>query len=224
MGPPPPRAPAAASCTVRVHPARPREACQGSVSSSVHGLRPRPGKLAGDVRPGGRVLPAGTPGLPRRAVRRSRRRHRAGRGDRLLEIGCATGKATLPLARRRFRVTCVEPGAQLAAAARRNLSGPGRGDHRTAFRGLAAARTGSSAWSSPRPRGTGSTRLPATPWPGGHYGPAATSPSGTPPTSSPATVTRSSASSRTSTTRSAKGCRRAPSGRARANWRSGRLR
>jgi len=44
-------------------------------------------------------------------------------GDRLLEVGCATGKATLPLARRGFRITCVELGADLAAAARRNLAG-----------------------------------------------------------------------------------------------------
>jgi SAM-dependent methyltransferase len=44
-------------------------------------------------------------------------------GDRLLEVGCATGKATLPLARRGFRITCVELGAALAAAARRNLAG-----------------------------------------------------------------------------------------------------
>jgi SAM-dependent methyltransferase len=44
-------------------------------------------------------------------------------GDRLLEVGCATGKATLPLARRGFRITCVELGAHLAAAARRNLAG-----------------------------------------------------------------------------------------------------
>jgi SAM-dependent methyltransferase len=43
-------------------------------------------------------------------------------GDRLLEIGCATGKATIPLARRGFRVTCVEIGAALAAAARQNLA------------------------------------------------------------------------------------------------------
>jgi SAM-dependent methyltransferase len=41
---------------------------------------------------------------------------------RLLEVGCATGKATLPLARRGFRITCVEPGAALAAAARANLA------------------------------------------------------------------------------------------------------
>ena len=44
-------------------------------------------------------------------------------GDRLLEVGCATGKATLPLARRGFRITCMELGAELAAAARRNLAG-----------------------------------------------------------------------------------------------------
>src|SRR5262249_59186003 len=42
-------------------------------------------------------------------------------GDRLLEVGCATGKATIPLARRGFRITCVELGADLAAEAPRNL-------------------------------------------------------------------------------------------------------
>jgi SAM-dependent methyltransferase len=45
-----------------------------------------------------------------------------GAGDRLLELGCATGKATLPLARRGFRITCVELGPALASAARRNLA------------------------------------------------------------------------------------------------------
>jgi SAM-dependent methyltransferase len=44
-------------------------------------------------------------------------------GDRLLELGAATGKATLPLARRGFQVTALEPGPHLAAAARRNLAG-----------------------------------------------------------------------------------------------------
>lgn len=43
-------------------------------------------------------------------------------GDRLLEVGCATGKATLPLARRGFRITCVEIGPALAAVARANLA------------------------------------------------------------------------------------------------------
>jgi SAM-dependent methyltransferase len=44
-------------------------------------------------------------------------------GDHLLEVGPATGKATLPLARRGFRITCVELGSDLAAEARRNLAG-----------------------------------------------------------------------------------------------------
>jgi SAM-dependent methyltransferase len=46
-----------------------------------------------------------------------------GPGDRVLEVGCATGKATLPLARRGFAVTCVELGPALAAAVRANLAG-----------------------------------------------------------------------------------------------------
>ena len=46
-------------------------------------------------------------------------------GDRLLEVGCATGKATVPLARRGFRITCIELGPELAAAARRNTGGLG---------------------------------------------------------------------------------------------------
>jgi SAM-dependent methyltransferase len=41
---------------------------------------------------------------------------------RLLEIGCATGKATLPLAARGFRLTCLEMGPRLAAVARGNLA------------------------------------------------------------------------------------------------------
>ena len=44
-------------------------------------------------------------------------------GDHLLEVGCATGKATRPLARRGYRITCVELGAELAAVARQNLAG-----------------------------------------------------------------------------------------------------
>jgi SAM-dependent methyltransferase len=44
-------------------------------------------------------------------------------GARLLEVGCGTGKATLPLAARGFRITCLEPGRHLAATARRNLAG-----------------------------------------------------------------------------------------------------
>jgi SAM-dependent methyltransferase len=43
-------------------------------------------------------------------------------GGRILEIGCGTGKATLPLARRGYRILCLEPGANLAAIARRKLA------------------------------------------------------------------------------------------------------
>ena len=46
----------------------------------------------------------------------------AGR-DELCEVGCASGKATLPLARRGFAISCVELGGALAAEARRNLAG-----------------------------------------------------------------------------------------------------
>ena len=45
-----------------------------------------------------------------------------GPGSRILEIGCGTGQATLPLAQRGFRVTAVEVGAELAAIARRKLA------------------------------------------------------------------------------------------------------
>ena len=41
---------------------------------------------------------------------------------RIVEIGCGTGQATIPLAERGFRITCVELGQQLAAVARRKLS------------------------------------------------------------------------------------------------------
>jgi SAM-dependent methyltransferase len=43
-------------------------------------------------------------------------------GDRLLEIGPGTGKATVPLAERGLDVTAVELGQALAAVARRNLA------------------------------------------------------------------------------------------------------
>ena len=42
-------------------------------------------------------------------------------GGRILEIGCGTGQATVPFARRGYRVLCVELGENLAALARRNL-------------------------------------------------------------------------------------------------------
>src|SRR3954471_8259512 len=42
-------------------------------------------------------------------------------GSRVLELGCGTGQATVPLARRGFEVVAVELGAGLAEVARRNL-------------------------------------------------------------------------------------------------------
>jgi SAM-dependent methyltransferase len=59
---------------------------------------------------------------------------------RLLEVGCATGKATIPLARRGFQITCVEIGAGLAAEARRNLA---------AFPGVEVVQAAFETW---RPR------------------------------------------------------------------------
>jgi SAM-dependent methyltransferase len=43
-------------------------------------------------------------------------------GGRILEVGCGTGKATVPLASRGYRIQCVEPGANLAAVAEQNLA------------------------------------------------------------------------------------------------------
>ena len=78
-----------------------RETFNG-VAGSYHGVRPGyPRELFDDLVAIARLLP----------------------GDHLLEVGCGTGKATLPLARRGFRITAIEPGQDLAAVARRNLAG-----------------------------------------------------------------------------------------------------
>src|SRR5258708_4832991 len=42
---------------------------------------------------------------------------------RVLEIGCGTGQATLPMASRGYHMLCLELGANLATLARRNLAG-----------------------------------------------------------------------------------------------------
>jgi SAM-dependent methyltransferase len=65
-------------------------------------------------------------------------------GDRLLEVGCGTGKATVPLARRGFQITCVEIGAGLAAEARRNLAG---------FPRVEVAQAAFETWRPTRPAG-----------------------------------------------------------------------
>jgi len=43
-------------------------------------------------------------------------------GSRVLELGCGTGQATVPLARRGYEVVALELGPALAGVARRNLS------------------------------------------------------------------------------------------------------
>src|ERR687889_1666147 len=40
---------------------------------------------------------------------------------RILEIGCGTGQATVPFARRGYRILCIELGENLATVTRRNL-------------------------------------------------------------------------------------------------------
>jgi SAM-dependent methyltransferase len=77
-----------------------------------------------------------------------------GPDDRLLEVGCATGKATLPLARRGLRVTCLELGADLAAVARRNLS---------AFPAVQVVHADFETW-QPQPAETFDLVLAATAW------------------------------------------------------------
>ena len=45
-----------------------------------------------------------------------------GNNSLLLEIGCGTGQATLPMAERGYRIVCVELGDDLARLARRKLA------------------------------------------------------------------------------------------------------
>ena len=52
-------------------------------------------------------------------------------GGRILEVGCGPGNATLPFARRGYRMLCLEPGPNVAAVARRNLAGCPRVEVRT---------------------------------------------------------------------------------------------
>ena len=45
-----------------------------------------------------------------------------GRGSRLLELGCGTGQATVPLAERGYRVLALDLSEGMAALARRKLA------------------------------------------------------------------------------------------------------
>lgn len=61
------------------------------------------------------------PGYPERMYGDLARLAGAVPGSRVLEVGCGTGQATAPLAARGCRVTAVEQGPRMAAAARRRL-------------------------------------------------------------------------------------------------------
>ena len=76
-------------------------------------------------------------------------------GARLLEIGCGTGRATVPLARIGFGILGVELGENLAAIARRNSRRFRRSTlkSRRSNRGTRAARR--LTWHSARRCGTG---------------------------------------------------------------------
>jgi SAM-dependent methyltransferase len=50
---------------------------------------------------------------------------------RILEIGCGTGQATVPFARRGYHILCIELGENMAAVARRNLEGYSHAEVRT---------------------------------------------------------------------------------------------
>ena len=52
-------------------------------------------------------------------------------GGRILEIGCGTGQATVPFARRGYHILCIELGENMAAVARRNLKGYPQAEVRT---------------------------------------------------------------------------------------------
>ena len=80
-------------------------------------------RLAATFNRAGELYQRARPEYPSEVYDRLLRITQLSPGARLLEVGCATGKATLPLARRGFRITCVEPGTDLAAAARANLAG-----------------------------------------------------------------------------------------------------
>ena len=64
-------------------------------------------------------------------------------GDEVLEVGCGTGKATVPLARRGLRITALDPGPALLRAARQALA---------AFPHVTLVEAGFEAWSPPPTR------------------------------------------------------------------------
>jgi SAM-dependent methyltransferase len=62
------------------------------------------------------------PGYPRALVDEVMRFARLDAGDRVLEIGCGTGQASVSFAARGLRMVCLEPGPNLAGHALRRLA------------------------------------------------------------------------------------------------------
>jgi SAM-dependent methyltransferase len=62
------------------------------------------------------------PSYPPAVVDELLRRAGAGPGDRVLEVGAGTGKATVLFAARGLDVTAIEPSSEMAAVARRNCA------------------------------------------------------------------------------------------------------
>ena len=64
----------------------------------------------------------GRPGYPEPLIEECVQLARLTPDSRILEIGCGSGQATRAFAARGFRITCLEPGSNLAKIAARNLS------------------------------------------------------------------------------------------------------
>jgi SAM-dependent methyltransferase len=61
-------------------------------------------------------------------------------GSRVLEVGCGTGQASVPLARRDLSIVAIEPGKELAARARQRLA---------AFSAVEVVTAGFEEWQAP---------------------------------------------------------------------------
>jgi len=79
------------------------------------------------------------PGYPARVLEFVAATAGLGAGAAVLEIGCGTGQLTEPLARAGFRLTAIDIGPSLIAAARRRVAGAGVSFQVTSFEDLAAA-------------------------------------------------------------------------------------
>jgi ubiquinone/menaquinone biosynthesis C-methylase UbiE len=79
------------------------------------------------------------PGYPARVLEFVAATAGLGAGAAVLEIGCGTGQLTEPLARAGFRLTAIDIGPSLIAAARRRVTGADVSFQVTSFEDLAAA-------------------------------------------------------------------------------------